>query len=108
QELARVLPELLDANPALHRPQPLTESRERLHFYNALNTAFEKARKPLLLVIDDLQWCDADSFEWLHSLFRSPAATALLVLGTARAEEVDRAHPLLRLLSELRQSNLAA
>ena len=103
-ELARVLPEILAEHPAIQRPQPLTESWERRHFYDALNAAFGKARGPLLLLIDDLQWCDPDSFEWLHSLFRSDAASRILVVGTVRPEETGRTHPLARLLSELRQS----
>jgi len=58
-------------------------------------------------VIDDLQWCDADSFEWLHSLFRLPSAEHILVLGTARAEEIGRDHRLTRLLGDLRQAGQA-
>jgi DNA-binding SARP family transcriptional activator/predicted ATPase len=103
-ELARVLPEILVENPEIAAPQPLTESWQRLHFYEALNSAFRKAAKPLLLLIDDLQWCDPDSFEWLHFLFRSGAADRILVLGTVRPEETGRDHPLASLMRELRQS----
>jgi len=103
-ELARVLPEILAENPSIQRPPPLTESWERRHFYDALNAAFAKARKPLLLVIDDLQWCDQDSFEWLHSLFRAELGGGLLVLGTVRSEETGRDHPFIRLWSDLLQS----
>src|SRR5215831_14926578 len=104
QELARVLPEVLQDLGTMQRLQPLAETRERIHLYDSLNSAFAKAPKPLLLLIDDLQWCDPDSFEWLHSLFRSAGAAQILVLGTARPEEAGRDHPLTRLLSELRQS----
>ena len=103
-ELARVLPEILVENPEIAPPQPLTESWQRLHFYEALNAVFRKAAKPLLLLIDDLQWCDHDSFEWLHFLFRSGAADRILVLGTVRLEETGRDHPLAGLVRELRQS----
>ena len=50
--------------------------------YESLNAVFGKGQKPLLLLIDDLQWCDHDSFEWLHSFFRSEASAGTLVLGT--------------------------
>ena len=103
-ELARVLPEILAQHPSIQRPHPLTESWERRHFYAALNAAFGKARGPLLLLIDDLQWCDPDSFEWLHSLFRSDSASRILVVGTVRPEETGRTHPLAGLLSDLRQT----
>ena len=103
-ELARVLPEILVESPEIAPPQPLTESWQRRHLYEALNAGFGKGPKPLLLLIDDLQWCDHDSFEWLHSFFRSGAAGSTLVLGTVRPEETGRDHPLAGLVSELRQS----
>lgn len=103
-ELARVLPEILVENPEILSPQPLTDSWQRLHLYEALNAVFRKAAKPLLLLIDDLQWCDHDSFEWLHSLFRSGLADRFLVLGTVRMEETGRDHPLASLMRELRTS----
>ncbi len=103
-ELARVLPEILSQNPTLPKPQPLTESWQRHYFFESLTAAFGKANKPLLLIIDDLQWCDQDTFEWLHCLFRSEAAARILVAGTIRSEETGRSHPFTRLLTELRQS----
>jgi DNA-binding SARP family transcriptional activator/predicted ATPase len=103
-EVARVLPEILASNPGLERPRPLTESWERHHFYESLKAAFTGAQKPLLLWIDDLQWCDQDSFEWLHSLFRSPGVAQTLILATVRPEETGRLHPFTRLLAELRQN----
>lgn len=103
-ELSRVLPEILVENPDIPHPQPLTESWQRRNFYEALNTAFSLAPKPLLLLIDDLQWCDHNSFEWLHSLFRSGASAGILALGTVRPEETGREHPLAALVRELSQS----
>jgi DNA-binding SARP family transcriptional activator/predicted ATPase len=103
-ELARVLPEILIESPEIAPPQPLTESWQRRHLYEALNAGFLKSPKPLLLMIDDLQWCDQDSFEWLHSFFRSGASGSTLVLGTARPEETGRDHPLVGLVNESRQS----
>ena len=103
-ELARVLPEILIENQEIGPPQPLTESWQRRHLFEALNAAFAKGPKPLLLVIDDLQWCDHDSFEWLHSFFRSGTAGRTLVLGTVRPEEAGRDHPLAGFVSELRRS----
>ncbi len=103
-ELARVLPEILVEDPEIPPPPPLTESWQRRHLYDALNAAFDRAPKPLLVFIDDLQWCDYESFEWLHSFFRSKASAHTLVLATARAEEAPRDHPLTGLVNELRQS----
>ncbi len=103
-ELARVLPEILIDSPEIAFPQPLTESWQRRHLCEALNAAFGIGPKPLLLLIDDLQWCDQDSFEWLHHFCRAGAVGRTLVLGTVRPEETGRGHPLAGLVSELRQS----
>jgi len=103
-ELARLLPEILVENPEIPAPQPLTESWQRLHLYQALSATFRLASKPLLLLIDDLQWCDHDSLDWLHFLFRSTGGERFLVLGTVRTGETGRDHPLASFMRELGQS----
>jgi DNA-binding SARP family transcriptional activator len=108
-ELARVLPEILTENPNIQRPAPMTQTWERRHFYDSLSAAFDKTRKPLLLVIDDLQWCDQDSLEWLPSLFHSGGAKSavngrILIVGTLRPEETNRNHPFTKMWSELQRS----
>ena len=103
-ELARVLPEILVERREISPPSPLTESWQKRHLYEALNAAFGKGPKPLLLLIDDLQWCDHDTFEWLHSFFRSRDSSKTFVVGTVRPEETGRDHPLAGLVSELRLS----
>ena len=87
-EVARILPELLSARPGLPRLAPMTELGDRLRFFEALARAMLLAPPPLLLLIDDLQWCDRETLEWLHFLSRFDPKARLLVLGTARSEEL--------------------
>jgi DNA-binding SARP family transcriptional activator/predicted ATPase len=108
-ELARLVPEIGEQFPehesiGSERPTPLVESWQRLHFYESLSAAFGKSRKPLLLYLDDMQWCDPDSFEWFSSLLNSSAAAGLLLLGTVRSEETGREHPFTRFAAGLRQT----
>jgi DNA-binding SARP family transcriptional activator/predicted ATPase len=108
-ELARLIPEIREQFPELDKagqPSPLAESWQRLHFYESLSAAFGKSRKPILLYLDDMQWCDPDSFEWLSAFVTSPAAAGVLVVGTVRAEETGREHPFTRFLAGLRQSGM--
>jgi predicted ATPase len=110
-EVARLVPEIREQFPELElpgygQPGPLAESWQRLYFYESLSAAFGKCRKPLLLLLDDMQWCDPDSFEWLGALLNSAAAAGGLVLGTVRAEETGREHPFTRFVAGLRQSGM--
>ena len=89
-ELARLAPEIREQFPELELPGhgqsgSLAESWQRLRFYESMSAVFANCRKPLLVLLDDMQWCDPDSFEWLSSLLTSSAAAGILVLGTVRA-----------------------
>jgi predicted ATPase len=56
----------------------------------------------LVLVLEDLQWSDAATVEWLVYLARRPERLRLLVLGTYRPSEViARVHPLRQAVPEL-------
>ena len=103
-EISRVLPELLVQRPDLPRPSPRIEDWHRQAFFEAVAEAFVAAPRPMVLVLDDLQWCDGDTLEWLHFLLRTGRTPGLLVIGTIRPEEVDHAHPAARLLAALRDA----
>lgn len=107
-ELARLMPEIREQFPevGLLKHGPLAESWQHLNFYESLSAAFGKSRKPILLYLDDMQWCDPDSFEWLNAFLRSSNSTGVLVLGTVRAEETGREHPFTRFVAGLRQSGM--
>jgi DNA-binding SARP family transcriptional activator len=102
-EIARLLPELLVERPDLPPPTPLTEDWQRQRFRDALKRAVLCGQQPLLLLIDDLQWCDPETLEWLHFLLRSDPQARLLLVGTVRSEELTEEHPLIPWLIALRR-----
>jgi DNA-binding CsgD family transcriptional regulator len=61
------------------------------------------AAQPLLLVLEDLHDADRGTLDLLVYVARHLGGTPLLMLGTYRDVEVDRAHPLASTLSELRR-----
>lgn len=105
-ELARLVPEIREEYPAADEPLSPTESWQKVKLYESLQAVIAKSSRPLLLFIDDLQWCDSDSLEWIHQLLGSDAARRILLLGTVRAEETGRDHPFSSFITELRQKAL--
>ena len=65
-------------------------------------------KKPLLLILDDLQWADPSSLALLFRLGRRIGQSRILVAGTYRPEEValegpGGRHPLEKVLAELKR-----
>jgi DNA-binding SARP family transcriptional activator len=104
-DVARLRPELVTVRPDVPAPDWQLESWQRLRFFEALSQAF-LAAAPLVLVIDDLQWADGDTIEWLQYFVRSTSGTRCLVVGTVRAEEEQDNPPLGRLLGHLERDDL--
>ncbi len=103
-EVARILPELFAEQPDLPRYDPVTEYGQRQRFFEALARGLLVTPQTLLLLIDDMQWCDQETLEWLHFLLRFNPTARLLVIGCARKEELPQTHPLRTLLLHLRNS----
>lgn len=106
-EVARLLPEVLADEPDLPPPEPLRQAWQRHRLFKALARAILGERVPRLLILDDLQWCDRDSLEWLHYLLRFDPHAPLLVVGTLRAGE-SRTPGLDACLAGLRRDGLVA
>ncbi len=104
-DVARLRPEIIAARPEIPAPSRELESWQRLRFFEALSQAFRSAA-PLVLVLDDLQWADADTIEWLQYFLRSASDTRCLVVGTVRAEEEQDNPALGRLLDRLERDDL--
>jgi PAS domain S-box-containing protein len=84
---------------------PPQEARHR--FQSVLRRfvgAFATAEHPLALFLDDLQWLDTATLEWLESLMSDPQVRHLLLIGAYRDNEVGSAHPLIRTLTTIREA----
>src|SRR6266480_3800530 len=103
-EVVRLLPELLAERPELPHYESVTEYGQRQRFFEALARAILVAPQPLLLLIDDLQWCDQETLAWLHFLLRFDPLARLLIVGCAREEELPPHHALRTFLLHLRNT----
>ena len=63
-----------------------------------------RSGRPLFVVIEDLQWADADTLELSRHLPVPLASLPVLVVATYRTDELSRRHPLWRLIPELQRA----
>ena len=89
-DLARLLPEV--GSPVALAELDDTERRRRI--FDAAVAAITGSGRPTLLVADDAQWSDQVSQEFIHYLVRQRVDVPLLVMVTARPEELAAGHPL--------------
>jgi DNA-binding CsgD family transcriptional regulator len=108
-DLARIVPTLrerLDVSP----PPPGDPEEDRWRLLQAATDHLHSAatKQPLLVVLEDLHDADRGTLDLLLYIARSLHGARILVLGTYRDVEVDRAHPLAAALTELhRASNVS-
>lgn len=93
--LARLLPELGTRLPIPTDSVEDPES-ERYRLFEAIDrlVTLASVERPILLVLDDLQWADQGTLLLLKHVARDPTPAPLLVLATYRDSEVGRGHPL--------------
>jgi DNA-binding SARP family transcriptional activator len=108
-EVARVLPDLrrrFSALPDVSASAPADGWRLFEGVAQVLMALAED--RPLVVMIDDLQWCDADSCGLLHFLLRRLADSRVLWCATFTVGEVERDAPAARLSRALRAMRGAA
>jgi class 3 adenylate cyclase len=104
-ELARLAPVLSTRIPDLPPSRATDPDTERYLLFAAVVSLLSQAsqHRPIVLVLDDLQWADAGSLELLGHLIASDQPMAVLVLGTFRDTELSNSHPLLNTLAALQR-----
>ena len=107
-ELLRLVPELHEVLPAVGAPVATDVRSEEYRLLEAVTSWLAAASREngLLLVLDDLHWASRPTLQLLlHVLRRLPEhdGARVLVVATYRDTDVDRAHPLVTALGELRR-----
>jgi DNA-binding SARP family transcriptional activator/pimeloyl-ACP methyl ester carboxylesterase len=97
-ELTRLLPEL---GPAEHGTSPVPIDYRRL--FEAITQVMLRlaAREPLLVVLEDVHWADELTVRFLAFVGRQVPSARILVVVTARQEELPDAPMLRRTLEDL-------
>lgn len=106
-ELVTLLPELADILPDAVPTPTLAPEQEKRRCFQALTQFFIRvaARRPLLIMIEDLHWSDDTSLEWLLILARRVASASIFLVLTYRGDEL---HPgLVHMLASLDRERMA-
>lgn len=85
-ELSRLLPELRERYPDLAVPAGLGEAEARSQLFEAIARLFQALadRRPLVLLLDDLQWADSatlDLFQYLSRRLVEQSSPVLLIFN---------------------------
>lgn len=104
EEVALLLPELRQG-PARDRVEAHggtnADPATRRRLFDAIVGALTTGDRPLLLTIDDLQWCDTDTLELVGFLISTRPGAPVLVAATLRSEELADGCALVRLVRSL-------
>jgi DNA-binding SARP family transcriptional activator len=102
-EVTRLVPELRQRFPAIPELIP-SDSAEGWRLFEGVAQLMLAlaAERPLVVWLDDLQWCDGDSCNLLRFLARRSEHAPILWLGTLSVGELERAAPAARLCRVLR------
>ncbi len=102
-DIAQLVPAVHDCIPDLPAPPPLEPEAARFRLFDSLAGFLRTAaaRRPLLVVLDDLHWADVPSLALLRFMSRELEGTGPLVVGSYRQSEVGQGHPLLAAVADL-------
>lgn len=83
------------------------ESQVRLRdLLVALIGAVTAPKHPLIIFIDDLQWADQPSLDFIFALLQNHDLGGLMLIGAYRDNEVDATHPLATLLRSFESTGI--
>ncbi|HET6642372.1 MAG TPA: adenylate/guanylate cyclase domain-containing protein, partial [Gaiellaceae bacterium] len=96
-ELAQLFPQLGNGTRAGADGDP---EQAKLRMFESLVTLLElwARERGLLLVLEDVHWADSSTRHLLDYVARRMANSRVMVLATYRSDELDRRHPLTRMV----------
>ncbi|MFZ0829865.1 MAG: AAA family ATPase, partial [Thermoplasmata archaeon] len=107
REAVGLVPELADRVGPLPPAAELEPAQSRLRFFEGVSHFFLNVAKeqPLVLLLDDFQWADADSVSLLEHFATQLEMQPILVLVTFRDTEVEATAALAKTLFNLRRQH---
>lgn len=93
-----------DAQTGNQSANPAMGNAHRNRLFQTLSDALATYPTPLVLMLDDAQWCDADTSAWIQHCFSTQPKARMLLVATMRVDETPPSHPVHTLISTLQVS----
>ncbi len=113
EEVARLVPNALRGGAGQQqerigsRDVPSTvDAWQRHRFFEGLARAVLSPGRPILLVLDDVHWCDQETMDWLVFLLGFVKDERLLVASSTRLDELEHNREVVTSLRRLRSAGL--
>jgi DNA-binding SARP family transcriptional activator/tetratricopeptide (TPR) repeat protein len=87
-------------------PRATAEAWQRHRFFEGLARALLAVRRPLLLVLDNMQWCDQETLTFITFCLRLASDAPLLVAATLREDNLDEDPELVNWTVRMRATGL--
>jgi PAS domain S-box-containing protein len=107
QLIIKLVPEvefLIGKQPPTPDLPPQDAQRRFQLVFRRFLSVFARPEHPLALFLDDLQWIDAATLDFIEDLLTQSDVTHLMLIGAYRDNEVDPSHPLIRKLEAIRKA----
>ena len=105
-ELAQLFPQLADGAPRAAAGDPAQAKQRLFESFVTLLDLWARDRG-LVLVLDDIHWADSSTRELLDYVARRLVRSRVMLLAIHRSDELDRRHPLTRVIQIWRRAGLA-
>jgi DNA-binding SARP family transcriptional activator/tetratricopeptide (TPR) repeat protein len=104
-EVDRLIPAKGHEDPAVGS-MVMADAWQHHRFFEGLARALLTAARPLLLVLDNLQWCDQETLAFITFCLGLDPAAQILVIGSLRDDSPDEDHELAGWITRMRASGL--
>lgn len=102
--LVEVIPNLeliIGQQPLPEKLSPIETQNRFSYVFLQFCRLFAQQDQPLVLFIDDWQWCDMSSIQMLQQLLRDEELQHLLIIAAYRENEVHEGHPFSMFIREI-------
>jgi DNA-binding SARP family transcriptional activator/tetratricopeptide (TPR) repeat protein len=104
-EVDRLIPAKGHVDPAAGS-MVMADAWQHHRFFEGLARTLLTAARPLLLVLDNLQWCDQETLAFITFCLGLDPVAQILVIGSLRDDSPDEEHELAGWITRMRASGL--